>query len=440
MQVGDRQIAWQLPCETTQWAERVRRITRCRICGNSNLEPVIDLGAQTLASLFDDGRKHNQLETPIPLALVQCRRRAGETACGFVQLTHTVPPNVLYADYGYRSGINTTMRNHLEALVREVESTVPLRAGDIVLDIGANDGTMLLAYKTEGIVRVGFEPSNVRPGSAEHDLVYIPSVFSAAEFLDLFPGRQARIVTSIAMFYDLDDPMQFCRELHEILADNGVWVLEMSYLRAMLQHNTFDAICHEHLGYYSLRTLQHVIQQAGFVFYDITWNRANGGSIRCYLRKACSRASVPQANHVRIEQALQAEYGNGYDEQQAIEQFRSDVTRIRTNLQQQLEALRGSGKRIFGYGASTKGNVLLQYVGIGPQHLTAIADRNPSKVGRFTLGTKIPICSEDEMRQARPDFLLVLPWHFLEEFLEREAPLRASGTRFIVPFPHVRIV
>ena len=422
------------------WEQRIRQVTGCRICGNRRLRPVVDLGAQCLASLFDDGKPENHLQTRVPLQVVRCEPEAGAQGCRFVQLTRTVPPEVLYHDYGYRSGINATMRRHLQDLAQEIESRIPLRRGDIVVDIGANDGTTLLAYRSEGILRVGYEPSNIRPGTAQDGLVYIPTVFRAGEFHSRFPGNTARVVTSIAMFYDIDDPARFCQEVHGLLSEDGVWIIEMSYLGAMLDHHSFDAICHEHLGYYSLATLEHLMQRAGFVFCDVAFNDANGGSIRCYAQKASSPMPVPAANRQRIQQALQDERDKGYHDERTFAQFRRHVEETREALQQTLERLRGEGKRVFGYGASTKGNVVLQYAQVGPQHLTAIADRNPAKVGRMTLGTNIRICSEDEMRRARPEYLVILPWHFLEEFLQREQALRASGTKFIVPFPDVRIV
>jgi NDP-4-keto-2,6-dideoxyhexose 3-C-methyltransferase len=308
-----------------------------------------------------------------------------------------------------------------------------------VVDIGANDGVTLRAYRSRGITRVGFEPSNIRPDGV-HDLIYIPEAFSAKEFRRQFPDRTVRVITSIAMFYDIDDPAQCCAEIHELLSEDGVWVIEMSYLGAMLDNNSFDAVCHEHLGYYSLATLEHLAGRAGFAFHDITFNAANGGSIRCYLRKASSTVPVPAASRRRIEQALEDERARGYLGEKVFERFRRSVEEIRAALRETLERLRGEGKRVYGYGASTKGNVLLQAAGIGAEHLVAIADRNPAKVGRRTLGTGIPICSEAQMREARPDYLLILPWHFLDEFLEREHALRASGTKFIVPFPGVHII
>lgn len=422
------------------WVQQVRDIRQCRICGNPSLERVIDLGEQALASLFNDGRPENQFDTPIPLEVVRCQAPPAGRGCGFVQLKQTVPPSILYQDYGYRSGINHTMRAHLEGLVREVESRIPLRTGDLVVDIGANDGTTLLAYREPGLLRVGFEPSNIQPQQPDHGLHYLPAVFNRHDFHAKFPGRRARVVTSIAMFYDVDAPVAFCEMLRDILADDGLWVLEMSYLGSMLEHNTFDTICHEHLGYYSLHALEQVIERTGFRFFDVSFNDANGGSLRCTMVKRDAPLVIPPAQQARIDQARQRELEQGYLDLPRLAQFRSGVEQIRQDLVALLERCRQEGKRVYGYGASTKGNVLLQYCRISRQHLAAIADRNPSKVGRTTLGTQLPICSEEEMRRARPDYLLVLPWHFLEEFMEREAGLRAGGTRFIVPFPQVRVI
>ena len=421
------------------WTQQVKELQACRICGNTALEPVIDLGPQAIAGLFNDGRPENQLDRPLPLQVVRCQAQPGGSACGFVQLRHTVPPAILYQDYGYRSGINTTMRRHLEGLVRGIEAAVPLGAGDLVLDIGANDGTTLLAYRHDGLTRAGFEPSSIRPEAGGDGLVYIPTVFDQREFERHLPGRRAKVVTSIAMFYDLDDPLAFCRGVHGLLADDGLWVLEMSYLGAMLEQTAFDAICHEHLGYYSLAALQRVVEEAGFAFHDIAFNAANGGSVRCAMVKRGGPA-VPSLRQERIRQALADERRRGYGTPAPFARFRAAVDRVRQELRAELARLRRQGCRVFGYGASTKGNVLLQYCGIGPDDLIAIADRNPAKVGRVTSGSRIPICSEPDMRAQHPDALLILPWHFLDEFLERERLLREAGTRFIVPLPQVRII
>ena len=422
------------------WEERVRVIEACRICGNPDLRPVIDLGLQCLSGLFDDGRPQNQLTTPVPLEVVCCGRAAGGRGCGFVQLRHTVPPDIMFQDYGYRSGLNTTMRRHLEQLSQELESKLTLKAGDLVVDIGANDGTSLLAYREPDLVRVGFEPSDAAADAAGRGIQYVRAFFSSGEFQKRFPGRRAKAITSIAMFYDIDDPAGFCRQIHEILEEDGLWVLEMHYWGAMLENTAFDAICHEHLGYYSLATLNHLIRACGFRFADVGFNSSNGGSVRCTLRKASSRVPPDPEAQRRIERALAEEERQGVDAPERHAQFRERAEKIRSGTRGLLRTAAQQGKRVYGYGASTKGNVLLQYCGIGARDLIAIADRNPLKKGRFTPGTRIPICDEEEMRRARPDTLLILPWHFLSEFMEREKQLRAAGTRFIVPFPEARIV
>ena len=224
------------------WEQKVRHITACRICQNPRLASVINLGSQCLASLFNDGKPYNKLETPVPLEVVRCDTDAVHHGCGFVQLRCTVPPEVLYCDYGYRSSINMTMRRHLQALAHEIESRVLLNRGDIVIDIGANDGVTLLAYQSQDIVRVGFEPSNIRPEQMNDALVYIPNVFNAKDFKAKFPDRTARVITSIAMFYDIDDPLQFCHDVYELHSPDGFWGVEMSYLGAMLDNNSFDVI------------------------------------------------------------------------------------------------------------------------------------------------------------------------------------------------------
>lgn len=423
------------------WGNRVRQIQCCRICGNSSLEPVIDLGAQALSCLFDDGQPHNQLSTPIPLEVVRCAPGGNrQEVCGFIQLKHTVPAEIMFRDYGYRSGINTTMCRHLEDLSRDIESRIPLKSGDIAVDIGANDGTSLLGYRTPGLIKAGFEPSDVRPENPHHGIQYLPFFFSAEEFLRAFPGKKALVVTSIAMFYDIDHPAEFCREISRVLSEDGLWVIEVGTWGAILENNGFDSICHEHLGYYTLEALNFLFKKTGFELCDVRFNSANGGSVRCYVKKKGGSVAVSKTQQERIAEAFRQEEEKGIHLKALSDSFRKNSRKIRQDLVALLTLLRSQGKKAYGYGASTKGNVLLQYCGIGPEFLTAIADRNPAKWGRLTPGTRIPICSEDQMRRDRPDALLILPWHFLEEFLDREKPLRAQGTRFIVPLPQVRWV
>jgi SAM-dependent methyltransferase len=424
------------------WEKRVRVIQACRLCGGRRLRPVMDLGSQCLAGLFDDGRPENRLRTPIPLEVVICDPSSG--GCGFIQLRHSVPPDLMFQDYGYRSGLNESMRRHLEELSGEIESRLALKAGEVVVDIGANDGTALLAYREPGLVRLGFEPSNAALEAEQKGVRILRGFFTAQAGAEDFekecPGRKARAVTTIAMFYDIEDPAGFCRQIHRILAEDGLWVVELHYWGSMLETNAFDAICHEHLGYYSLSCMNRLAQSCGFRLEDVTFNSSNGGSMRCSFGKASGRSRPDPEAQRRIDRAFVDEQRAAVHSPERFARFQANAARIRSLTQELVRQAARAGKSVYGYGASTKGNVLLQYCGFGPEDLVAIADRSPAKWGRRTPGTSIPICSEDEMRRAQPDLLLILPWHFLEGFFKREKELRAGGTRFIVPFPEPRIV
>ena len=413
----------------------------CRICNSTALVPVLSLGEQYLASNFAISPLFPPIERTIPLEVVRCDQTQNERGCGLVQLRHTVPGDLMYSSYGYRSGINQTMTKHLGDLARGTERRVGLGAQDLVIDIGANDGTLLLQYETPGAIYVGFEPSNIRPGKPLPQLRFIHDYFSAAALRRHSPGQKAKIITSIAMFYDLEDPNRFVSDVKECLADDGLWVMELSYLPSMLANNSFDTICHEHLEYYSLSTIENLLDRHGLKVADAELNDSNGGSIRVSV---CHQGSVSgeqsEETRARVYALKKREFEMKLDREEPYRDFAGNAERIRTELARLLLQLRSQGKIIYGYGASTKGNVILQYCGITPNHLTAIADRNPAKWGALALGSNIPIVSEEEMRAATPDYLLVLPWHFLGEFRQREEAFIGRGGKFVVPVPSVKIV
>jgi C-methyltransferase C-terminal domain/Putative zinc binding domain/Methyltransferase domain len=413
----------------------------CRVCGSPALTPVISLGDQCLASNFALSADFPPVERKIPLELVRCDPWRDESACGLVQLRQTVPSDLMYSSYGYRSGINQTMARHLAGIARGLEDRVGLQPKDLVVDIGANDGTLLLSYQTRGARYVGFEPSDILPEEAAPHLDYVKDYFSAASLRKHVGDQRAKIVTSIAMFYDLESPNSFVADVAEILADDGLWTLELSYLPSMLDQGSFDTICHEHLEYYSLSTIENLLARHGLSVADAELNDSNGGSIRVTVcHRGSRRGEHSHAVRSRIYGLKKREFEMRLDTDAPYRAFSATVERIRSELGPLIESLRASGKTVYGYGASTKGNVILQYCGLGPTHVTAIADRNPAKWGGSTLGSNIPIVSEDEMRRAKPDFLLVLPWHFLREFRAREEVFLARGGRFIVPVPKVEIV
>lgn len=412
-------------------------VKACRICGCAELLPVIDLGEQYIATHFVKGEVPYFLTRRYPLEVARC---SGTKSCGLVQLKDSVSPSVLYFDYGYRSGINQSMRAHLRDIVIKVEEMVGLKSGDTVVDIGCNDGTLLCSYQTAGIDRLGFDPAeNVAQIARDRGLNIVTNYFSFGSYNEARPNVKAKAVTSIAMFYDLEDPTQFVRDVATILADDGVWVMELSYLPFMMEKNSFDTICHEHLGYYALRQIEWMLQRALLVVYRIEFNDINGGSFRLFIRKQAF-GTVPEGDRIVLSRTREDEKILGLDTDRPYAVFREAVLRVREELRSLLTGLKGSGRSIYIYGASTKGNTILQFCGIGDRILAKAADRNPDKWGLRTPGTNIPIVSEEQARAELPDYFLVLPWHFLPEFVTREAAFLERGGKFIVPLPEVRVV
>ena len=414
-----------------------RAIRACRICGNSDLVTVLDLGAPALTGTFP---RRGALDAPrAPLELVKCRDRTGGTACGLVQLRHSVEPSLLYGDgYGYRSGLNRAMVDHLAQLAALVADRSALGPGEIMLDIGSNDGTLLRALGRPGVRLIGMDPTARRfagfyPAEAEA----IPEFFSAARFLQESGGRRAKVVASVAMLYDLEQPLAFVEQVRDVLDDEGVWLLEQSYLPSMLARTAYDTVCHEHLEYYALKQVAWLMARAGLRIADAWLTDTNGGSFAMVVRKRRAgedllgaTAAAMLAEEERLELASEAPYLRFHDR----------VFEHRCRLREMLRAFGVAGTRIVGYGASTKGNVLLQFCGITPAELPCIADVNPDKYGCVTPGTGIPIVSEDAARAERPDAFLVLPWHFREAIVSREARFLADGGSLVFPLPALEVV
>jgi hypothetical protein len=410
------------------------QISRCRICGNTSLQPVLSLGEQSLTGIFP--RKPDVRITTGPLELVRCH---GEGCCGLLQLRHSYDLSEMYGpDYGYRSSLNRSMVTHLESIARSLMQRIPLSADDLVLDIGSNDGTLLRTYPEQGPTLVGMDPSAgkfrkyYRP-----DIHLIVDFFSAERLAEQFPGRKARIVTSIAMFYDLEDPIPFMQQIQSILADDGVWLFEQSYMPAMLRVNAYDTICHEHLEYYGLTQIKWMADRAGLKILDVEINNVNGGSFAVIASKA---DSPHEADDAKVDAVLREEISLSLHTAAPYEAFAARVFDHRTKLRAAVQRICGEGKSLLGYGASTKGNVILQFCGFGPADIPAIAEVNADKFGCFTPGTGIPIISETDAHAMHPDYLLVLPWHFRENLLAREAKYLAEGGRMLFPLPEIEIV
>lgn len=405
-------------------------IKGCRACKSPDLVSVLHLGHQALTGVFP--RHPEQQITVGPLELVWCGR------CGLLQLNHSFDPGEMYGEnYGYRSGLNQSMVQHLQNKVRGLERLIPLQAGDVVLDIGSNDCTLLKSYSTKGLVRVGIDPTGSKFKQYYPDDVKLVPDFFSSEAYARVGVAPARVVTSIAMFYDLEDPIAFARQVAKVLRPDGVWHFEQSYMPSMLRTNSYDTICHEHLEYYSLGVIQYILEQADMVVADVHMNSVNGGSFAITASK--KNSDIPR-NNALIHWMLEQETRIGLNTPHPLRVFEERVFRHREDLRRLVNAINQSGKTILGYGASTKGNVLLQFCGFTSDDIAAIAEVNPDKFGAYTPGTKIPIISEQDARARHPDYFLVLPWHFKDSILQREQEFLARGGKFIFPFPEIEII
>lgn len=407
-----------------------KEIKACRICGNSSLTTVLSLGEQSLTGIFP-----KNIDEPItkgPLSLAWC------SACNLLQMKESYSLDEMYGNnYGYRSGLNASMVNHLRQKIHTLEKLVQPAEKDIVLDIGSNDATSLKAY-SGAFRKIGIDPTGVKfKNFYTDDILLVPDFFSAAKFRTIFPMEQAKIITSIAMFYDLEAPKSFVEDIKEILANDGVWHFEQSYMPSMLRTNAYDTICHEHLEFYSFKVVYSMLESCGLRVIDVQMNAVNGGS---FAVTACKKSAPYRSNLPVIHWLLKQEEGMGLDTPKPYRDFEERVFKHRKNLKDLVGSLVSDRKKIIGYGASTKGNVLLQFCGFTTSHISCIAEVNIDKFGSFTPGTNIPIVSEQEARSLKPDYFLVLPWHFKHDILQREKEFMQQGGKFIFPLPEIEII
>jgi hypothetical protein len=409
----------------------------CRVCGSTALTPVIDLGKQYLQGSFLKPGKEVPPLRKIDCALVRCDPTRDEKACGLLQMVHSVPPEILYSAYWYRSGTNQTMRDHLKGIA-DVARDMVAKPSARVLDIGCNDCTLLSAYPA-GFEKLGIDPSDVAM-EAPPGITVVHDLFPSEELRQQAAGRKMDVITSIAMFYDLEDPVAFARAVRDALAPDGLWILEMSYMPRMLEINSYDTICHEHLEYYSLTVIERIAAMADLKVVRAEENSINGGSLRCYVTHVGNFKFKNGAWAQGLKDMRQREFDLELDMDKPYRDFQNRINLHRDKLTALLKKLKQEGKRIHVYGASTKGNTILQWCGIDNRIVDCAAERNPDKFGARTIGTDIPIVSEEESRKMKPDYYLVLPWHFADEFLEREKATLDAGVGMIFPLPEIRIV
>jgi C-methyltransferase C-terminal domain/Putative zinc binding domain/Methyltransferase domain len=405
-------------------------ISKCRICKSEDLTTVLSLGEQVLTGVFP--KTLDEKITRGGLDLVFCEN------CTLLQMKQSYDLGEMYGDnYGYRSGLNTSMVRHLQRKIKTLEQLVKPTENDLVIDIGSNDATSLKAYSGKHR-KVGIDPTGKKfKEYYTEDITLIPDFFTAEAFRKLFPNEKAKIITSISMFYDLPSPADFVRDIAECLDNEGVWHLEQSYMPSMLRTNSYDTICHEHLEFYSLKVVNDLLKNCDLRIIDVQMNDINGGS---FAVTACKKEASFVSNNAVINWLLKQEENLGLHTLKPYQDFAIRTAKHRENLLDLLKDLIADGKRIIGYGASTKGNVLLQYCEITPRLISHIAEVNADKFGSFTPGTLIPIVSEKDAKLMNPDYFFVLPWHFKHNILDREKDYIASGGKFIFPLPEIEIV
>ena len=403
----------------------------CRVCGSARLELVLDLGEQMLTGVFL--RTRDAQVTTGPLRLVKCMADDG---CGLLQLANSYDLCEMYGDnYGYRSGLNPSMVRHLGEKVARIRKTVSLRPGDLVIDVGSNDGTTLGAYpESIGVDLLGIDPTATKFRQYyRSDVDLHADFFTAATLRKVRPGKQVRVLTSFSMFYDLESPMAFMQDVHDVLADDGVWVFEQSYMPAMLDALSYDTVCHEHLEYYALKQVKWMADRVGFTILDIEFNDVNGGSFSVTAAKSAS--GMPES--LDVARILAEERERGLDTLAPFQDFARRTAQSRDGLRAFLAEAKAQGKSVAALGASTKGNVLLQYCNITTDDIAEVGEVNPDKFGALTPGTFLPIQVESEVLAHCHDYYLVLPWHLRAYFLMNP---QYMGRTLLFPLPMPRTV
>ena len=404
------------------------KITHCRNCNKKKLKKLFSLGNLYFTGKFE--KENNKIKRS-KIDLNICNK------CKLVQLGHKYNLKYMYGpDYGYRTGINYTMSNHVKNITKYISKRAELKRGDIVIDIASNDGT-LLNYYNKNIVTFGIDPILNKYRKYYKKINFKSSNFFSKNYVLKKTKRKFKIVTALSVFYDLNNPNKFLKDVYDILDDNGLFLLEFADLASLIKYNMFDTICHEHAEYYSTKVLIKIFNKNKFRLITINKNNINGSSKQYLLSKNTSNFKV---ENKKINKILREESKLKLEDKKTYKKFYRKIVYIKSNLNKFINKQIKKNKVIHGYGASTKGNTLLQFFNIGKKHISYIADRNPDKFGLKTPGTKIDIISEIESRSMLPDFYLVLPWHFQKEIVKREANLMKKGTKLIFPLPKIKII
>ena len=405
------------------------KIKKCRSCNNGNLKPAFDIGVQKFTGVFL--KTKNEKVPEGSLALVFCDN------CNLLQLQNSFDPNIMYgSNYGYMSSLNQSMVNHLKVKAEKINRLIDLNPGDIIMDIGSNDGTFLKFFSKK-LKLIGVDPTIKKlKNYYRKDIIKVPNFFSKSNISKII-NKKIKVVLSISMFYDLEDPVNFAQEIFETLDDNGIWHLEQSYMPLMLKNNSYDTICHEHLEYYSLKSIKYIFDKVGFKIIDLQFNDINGGSFAVTVAK--KKSKFKEASIV-VDWLLKKEELFKYNNLSSFKKFFIDIEKHKIIFRDLLLNLKDNKKKVIGYGASTKGNVILQYCNINQELIPYIAEVNKFKHGRYTPGSKIKIISEQQAKKMSPDYFIVFPWHFKNFIINKEKKFIKRGKKIIFPLPDIEII
>jgi hypothetical protein len=406
------------------------KIQKCRSCKSSKLKKIFNLGNQKLTGVFLYKKKQN-----IPsgsLSMLFC------DSCKLLQLENSFDANTMYGEnYGYLSSLNKAMLDHLQNKSKKLQKIADLKNGDIIIDIGSNDGSFLGFFEKKYKL-IGVDPTIKKlKNFYRKDIIQVDNFFKK-KFIKKFLTKDAKLITSISMFYDLESPLDFSLEVFDILHDDGIWHLEQSYMPMMLKHNSYDTICHEHLEYYSLTSIKNIFDKAGFKIIDLDFNDINGGSFAITVAKKKSKKH--QEISKLVDWLLKKEEVYSYNHPKTFLNFFENVKKHKLVLRNLLLNLKDMKKKVLGYGASTKGNVILQYCNIDETLIPFIAEVNKYKFNKYTPGSKIKIISENDARSLSPDYFLVLPWHFKNFIINKEKKFLDKNGKLIFPLPDIEII
>ena len=405
------------------------KLKKCRNCQGKKLSKLFSLGKLSYTGKFPKNINTNIKKTE--LTLVMCNK------CSLVQLNNNYNLKYLYGpDYGYRTGINKTMTDHMKNIMKSLTRKIKFKKGDCILDIASNDGT-LLNFFDKKLIKFGVDPLVNKYSKFYRKIDYkISDFFSAEKIIKKLPNKKFKVITALSVFYDINDPNLFFKDINKILDDNGIFLIEHADLMSIVKQKMFDTICQEHLTYYSNKIIINMAKNNNLRVFDLRTNNINGGSTQYFI---CKNNAKYKTNYKTINKFVKKENTMKLTNKKTFLRFFNHINKMKRSTKKYIDKIVSQNKTIHGYGASTKGNVLLQYFGINRKHIKYIADRNPKKNNHFTPGTKIKIITESKSRRLKPNFYLVLPWHFKNEILNRERNLIKKGSKFIFPLPSFRV-